>query len=91
MMGAVTISLLQHWIDALQASSGLCARVYRFLIRFYGEQAGRIVFPSRPGRASFVHLDPETPPKAPRTSDQIRSLIINITEAVRRSTPRDSW
>ena len=90
-MRPVSISLIQHWKEALKTSSGLCAKVYRFLMRFYGEQASHIVFPPRPVPTGFILLDSEARPKPPRTPDQIRSLLTKITEAVRRSTADVPW
>ena len=89
--GVVTLSLFQHWIDALHSSQGFCAKVYRFLLRFYGEQASRIAFPPLPVRTASIHLDPDVRAHSPRTPHQIRSQLIRITEAVRSSRVRDSW
>jgi len=87
----MTLSLFQHWKDALHSSSVLVAKVYRFLMRFYGEQAGRIAFPPVSAPKGFLHLDPEVRPKPPKTPHQIRSLLIRIAEAVHNSAPPDPW
>jgi len=87
----MTLSLFQHWNDALHSSSVLVAKVYRFLMRFYGEQAGKIAFPPVRVPTGFIHVDPGVHPKPPRTPQQIRSLVIKIAEAVHASTPPDPW
>ena len=88
-MRLVSISLYQHWKEAL--SSGLCAKVYRFLMWFYGEQASRMLFAPRSVPTGFIHLDSEDRPKPLRTPDQVRSLLMKISEAVRSSTVRVPW
>jgi hypothetical protein len=90
MMG-MTLSLFQHWADALRSSSALLAKVYRFLMRFYGGQADRIAFPPVSVPTGFIHLDPEVRPKPLKTPHQIRSLLMKIAEAVGKSAPPDPW
>jgi len=86
----MSISLFQHWKDLLDSCSGLCERVYRFLLRYYGDQARKIVFRPRSLPVVEIHLQTEAHPKLPKSPDQIRSLLIRIGEAVRASTSRRS-
>jgi hypothetical protein len=87
----MTVSLFQHWNDALHSSSVLLAKVYRFLMRFYGEQAGTIAFPPVSVPTGGLHLDPEAQPRPLKTPHQIRSLLIKVAEAVGNSAPPDPW
>jgi hypothetical protein len=91
MIVLMSLTLLQHWKDSLHSCPNICAKVFRFLMLFYGEQATRIVFPPASAVASVLQVEIETPPKLPKSPEQIRSLLVKISEAVSASVSNDSW
>jgi hypothetical protein len=89
-MEPMSTSLLEHWNDSLRSCSSLLEKVYRFLILFYGNRAGEGVIPRLETPVAVIQMDPEVRPKLPRSSEEIRSLIARIAEAVGRAVPPDS-
>jgi hypothetical protein len=87
----VSFSLFQHWKEALQACPLVGAKVYRYLMAFYQEQATRIAFRRTPASGAVCPLDMEAQLKLPRSPEQIRSLLGSITKAIREAAPKNSW
>jgi hypothetical protein len=89
-MTAMSGDLLQHWREVLSSNPGLRAKVVRFLISCYPEQAERIGFPPPRPPAPPADLNVEARPKLPKSPAQIRSLLVLISEAVRAATSERS-
>jgi hypothetical protein len=91
MIEVTSFSLLRHWKDSLNSCPDICAKVYRFLLLFYGEQATQIAFPPQASLTPALRIDVEAQPKLPKSPEQLRFLLIKIAEAVSSSVPNNPW
>jgi len=82
MIDVMSLTLLQHWRESLRSGPDVCAKVFRFLLQFYGDQATRIAFPPQPSQEPAFSLDVEGRPRLPRSPEEIRALLVRISAAV---------
>jgi hypothetical protein len=78
----MSLTLLQHWRESLRSGPEVCAKVFRFLLQFYGDRAMGIAFPSPSPPTPAFASEVDTRPKLPKSPEQIRSLLVGISEAV---------
>jgi hypothetical protein len=90
MIEGMSPTLTHHWKESLHSGPDVCAKVFRFLLQVYGDQAIGIAFPTESPEASACRLEVEVRPGLPRSSEQIRSLLVRISESVRVSLERES-
>jgi hypothetical protein len=84
------LSLLHHWKDTLHSCPNILVKVFRFLVLIYGEQSTRIAFPPQSHPAPPIQLDVVARPRLPRSPEQIRLLLIKISEAISDSAAKES-
>ena len=86
----VGFTLFHHWKDTLDSCPNILVKVFRFLVLFYGEQSTRIAFPPESHPAPSIQIDVDARPNLPRSPEQIRLLLIKISEAISDSAAKAS-